>query len=65
MIKQFVCRHNLNIIYSHDCKVHPPPEIKDVGPTFCWRYRFMDIAKNIATIIKNLDLINVIPIPVK
>ena len=25
----------------------------------------MDIAKNIATIIKNLDLINVIPIPVK
>ena len=52
MIKQFVCRHNLNIIYSHDCKVHPPPEIKDVGPTFCWRYRFMDIAKNIATIIR-------------
>ena len=24
-------RHNLNIIYSHDCKVHPPPEIKNVS----------------------------------
>lgn len=29
LTKQRSKRHNLNIIYSHDCKVHPPPEIKN------------------------------------